>query len=740
MTRRDSITVTAESDRVSTEADRNAAAISVSRSLLDNLPVLDLDVLATISRFTDPLSQGGAPQLVVDGMEARNLGVTASAIESVRINSNPYTAEYPRWSRRRIEVITKSGTDRYHGTFNFLFRDYRFNARDPFAATRPEERRYNFEGSLLGPIGTGKRTSFLVTGQRQNDYLVSVVNAIGPRGPVNENVAAPQFNTYLTGRLNHGFSDRHAVFFQYNFQDRWTNNAGVGGLVLSEAGTQLRFREDEFLFNDRTVFSPRLLSQFRILVGRYWSPTKSNFDAAKAVVSDAFTGGGAQADQLRTEFHTAITWLMTQTVGGHSLKYGVNIPDWSRRGFSDRTNQIGTRSFGSLTDFTAARPYSILLQRGDPRTIFIEKNVGGFVQDDWQIRPGFSLSLGMRYDWQNYFGDANNIQPRFAIAWAPGRQRKWVIRAGAGIFYERSGPQPIWDKLRFDGVQLRRYLITPPQFGVDPDALPTAITTFDPAIRLPGIFQMSYGIERQLTAKSTIAVQGVFVRQYDQFRSRDANAPLPPAFGARPDTRFSQVRQIEAATHGKASYLEATWRGELAPKISGLVQYFLMKASGDVLGLTGFPAASYSPNEWGRVDEDRRHTVVAALSAKLHPWMNLGITMDLRSAPPFNVTTGRDENGDGLALDRPAGLARNTGSGPALLELNLRWSRDWRLRPSLKDKAPLATFAVDGFNVFNHTNPQNYLGALSSPLFGRAVASYPSRRLQFGFRWTCPLF
>jgi hypothetical protein len=158
----------------------NLNAVSVEHGLLENLPILGLDYLTALSRFLDPGTPGDAgTSLIVDGMEARNVGVTPSAIQEIKINQNPYTAEYPRWSRRRIEVITKAGTDRYHGTFNFLFRDHNLNARDAFAVVRPPEQRRIFEGSLFGPIGTGKRSSFLLSGLRESEDLQAVVYARG---------------------------------------------------------------------------------------------------------------------------------------------------------------------------------------------------------------------------------------------------------------------------------------------------------------------------------------------------------------------------------------------------------------------------------------------------------------------------------------------------------------------------------------------------------------------------------
>jgi hypothetical protein len=88
-----------------------------------------------------------------------------------------------------------------------------------------------------------------------------------------------------------------------------------------------------------------------------------------------------------------------------------------------------------------------------------------------------------------------------------------------------------------------------------------------------------------------------------------------------------------------------------------------------------------------------------------------------------------------MALDRPAGITRNKGIGPGAAVFDLRWYRDFRFRPERKDKSPSVTFSVDAFNVLNRVNYQNYAGALTSPFFGRAVATQPPRRIQLGARF-----
>lgn len=273
---REELNVPAQDRQISVAPGQNTDVISVERTMLDNLPILDNNYLSALARFLNPGTPGDAgTSLIVDGMESRNVGMTASAIQEIRINNNPYTVEYPRWSRRRIEVITKSSADSYHGTFNFLFRDYHFNARDALAAQRPQEQRRIFEGSLFGPVGKSKNTSFLFSGARGKEDLVAVVFAQSPFGPVNQNIPTPQVNTVAALRISRQWNENHAMFWQVNFQDRWQNNLGAGGTTLAEAAAQNRFREDEFIFNHRAIINPKFLSQFRILSVATGHPRKA---------------------------------------------------------------------------------------------------------------------------------------------------------------------------------------------------------------------------------------------------------------------------------------------------------------------------------------------------------------------------------------------------------------------------------------------------------------------------------
>src|SRR5437867_9006301 len=169
------ITVSGDNPEISTDPSANRDVAVVDRQALDDLPIFDQDVVTTMSRFLDSSALGTyGVTLIVDGMQGAGV-LSASAIQTVTINNNPYAAEYNRPGRGRIEITTKPGSSEYHGTVNLLFRDARLNARDPFAIVKPQEQRRIFEGSLLGPIGDGKTTSFMLTGQRQEEDNQAIV-------------------------------------------------------------------------------------------------------------------------------------------------------------------------------------------------------------------------------------------------------------------------------------------------------------------------------------------------------------------------------------------------------------------------------------------------------------------------------------------------------------------------------------------------------------------------------------
>lgn len=727
---------------VSTETNSNQNTNSIDRNALDRIPVFDQDYITTMSRFLDDNAIGtNGVTLVVNGIEANGPGVTPSAVQEVRINNNPYSARFSRPGRARLEIITKGGTPDYHGSLNFMFRDSVFDASNAFAVVKPPERREYFEGSVTGPLGDSKKTSFLLA--LDDDILdqqdIMDVDAIAAAeslgfGTIAQSLPNPTHHFFGSGRVFHDFDDGDQFWIGYSYEHRSSENQGAGGTTLPSAATNTHFLEHEINVSYLHQISPHWLNQLRFLVGHYDNSVASVNAAPQVAISGLFTAGGAQADSRRTEYHFDGTDFATYASGRHQISFGIDVPDISRRGFDDFTNRAGTYTFASSADYSVGLPATYVLQSGQGHVTFLEKILCGFFEDNIRVRPNLSLYAGVRYYFQNYFHDAtNNFAPRLGFAYAPSDKSKTIIRGGAGVFYDRTGPGPISDLLHFDGVNLLRFIVdSPAQYPIQPVDLlgvPTSIVTLDPRSSIPYVLQYSLGVERQVTSKSTVSAVYIGNRGIGSFRSIDANAPLPGSL-VRPNPSFGQVREIQSEGYLKGNALELTFRGKVNRYFSGQIQYTFSRTDNNTSGITFFPGNSYNAAaDWGRSDNDRRHKFDLLASSQPSKYFNLGMALSLYSGKPVDVTTGADNNHDGILNDRPAGLGRNTMVGPGLIDLDLNLSHDFHLSKTKKETKILAV-SLNSFNVLNHPNYVTYIGTISSPLFGRPVAAQPPRRMQ----------
>jgi hypothetical protein len=735
------VNVDASQNEISTDPAENRDKITSSGDMLEKVPVFDQNYIAALTPF---LSQAGigtsGVSIVVDGVEMKGTGVSASAIKEARINSDPYSAESNRPGKGRIEIITKPGTPQFHGTFNFTFRDSALDATSRFALTRPSEQKRIYEGSITGPIGRNNKTTFLVSGTRQEDNLQAIVLLPDPNGPVSANVPTPLHDTELAFRVTHDLSPVHRISFQYNVSDTITRNQGVGGLVQAEAGVNAQAREDDVIFNDRLILSPTLINQFQLFFEKDHDPSRSVSPAQKIVVDGAFTGGGAQADVLTTENNLKINDVVSWSHGRHYLKFGVNIPNLSRRAWEDHANRQGTFNFSSLASYNAQQPYSFTQQEGVGRTTFWMNELGTFIQDQIQVRPDLQMSLGLRYDWQTYFNSPHNFSPRASLAYSL-KDHKTVLRAGAGIFYDRSGVTPIADLKRYNGVILRSYTVFNPGYptplppGVSTSSLPTNLVQLAPDVHMPYSAHYSAGVEHQLGKKATVAVTYQGSLGMGLFRSRDANAPLPPDYSVLPNPSLGVVRQIESKGRQASNAVDVTFEGEAGRWFSGIAQYTLSRTVNNTSGITWFPANQYDlSGEFSRADFDQRHRLNLLGTINEGHWLSVGLGVNLYSGTPYTETSGQDTFRTGILNARPAGVARNTLQSGGYADLDLRWSHDFSLTRRKDASHPVLSIAVDSFNLPNRVNYTSYVGNVLSSHFEQPTATQPARRLQMTAR------
>jgi hypothetical protein len=733
------ITVSNAPTDVGTAAGANVDAVSVDQNMLESLPVFDNDIVATMSQFLDSGSIGtNGVTIVVNGMEVNALNVSSSAVQQIRINQDPYSAEYSRPGRGRIEILTKPGGQEYHGSANMIFRDSHLNAKNAFAETKPPEQRRIFEGFLGGPVGRGGKTSFMLSVNDERLDQQSYIYAAGPDGIIQDSLPHINASALVSGSITHQISDNNTFAIRPNYNYERDQNRGVGGTTLASAASTFTHNEQQITYTQQTIVSPTLINQLQVLFGHEREPTVSAVSAPGLVVAGAFTGGGAQADLVRTETHVTMNESLGWTKGHHLVQAGFQVPDWSERGFFDRTNFGGTFYFSSLDAYSGQRPFSFIQQQGNGDLSFLEKVVGAYIKDDWQARPGLTLSAGLRYDWQNYFHDNNNAAPRASVAWAPGDRKTNVVRAGVGVFTDRSGPVVIADVLHSQPGGLIKYVITDPGFpnpyaaSGGAAAQPRSIVQLAPDVQLPQTVQYSAGLDHQLRKTLMLSITYTGSHGYHMFRSRDINAPPPPLYLARPDPTYGVIRQVESTGRQQSDSLQLTVRGKISTWFNGQAQYTLSRAYNDTSGVGSYPANDYDlTGEYARADFDRRHRFLLIGKTGLR-FFDLGIGLSMNSNGPYNETLGIDLYNNGRGRARPPEVARNSLETTGFAQLDLRAMRDLKLGAGQEGR--VITFGLDAFNVLNRVNYGSFVGTLSSPLFGQPVSARQARQLQFSIR------
>lgn len=764
------VQVNADSNEDLTSTDDNHDSSVLTSNDLKSLPIFDNDMQGAMSAFLDDAATGtGGSGLIVDGVESNRNPVSASSIQEIRINQDPYSAQYYWPGRGQMEIITKSAADKYHGEFNFIFRDSAMNAQNALAPSKPAEQRRVYEGHIGGPVFFAKNSSFLASFNRAEEdvdaliYANVVPTADNPSGFYRANVPAPTRDTDFSLRAAHQFSDRHSGYVQYAYQEWTGQNQGIGGHTLMDAGYNHRFHEDDFVAHLDSTLSPVLVNQLSV-IGEHDSSLNSDLNEAPHIgVSGYFSTGSAQGDALSTEYNFRIFDRVAWTHGKHFIKMGIGVPHLSRRAYDDHTSELGSYTFSptiapdgtvvasAIQNYLNNRPSAYAQHFGQVRFIYHQQEAGAFIQDQYKVSNSFSITPGLRYDWQNFLAEKRlAFSPRVSFAWVLDQNSKLVVRGGGGIYYDRFGSGPILDLVRYEGVQPRRRDVTvslnpaaeppngcvPVSNCVNVAAQPVVRDELAPNPRLPYQIQYGLSIERALGEKATIVVSAYSMRDIGRFRSVDINAPTPQSgYTQRPDPAYSRIRQMQPAGFMNGNAMDVTYRGRYNKWFTGWGRYTWSHYGNNTDSLWFYPQNQYAPNdEWAPASFDRRQRL--GMYAMFHPdsiW-NLSTGIWANSGGPWTPSTGTDPYGDNLFNARPDGVARNSQRLPSNTNLDVRWGHDFAFTANKADEAPHIGFSVSSFNVINHVNTWWVNTVVTAPDYGKIASAGSPRRLQLGMR------
>ncbi|MGA2809136.1 MAG: TonB-dependent receptor [Terracidiphilus sp.] len=765
-----SVRVSADANEDLTAPEQNRDSSIMTSQDLKSLPIFDNDYATAMSAFLDDSATAtGGSGLLVDGVEANRATVSASAVQEIRINQDPYSAQYYWPGRGQMEIVTKSAADHYHGQFNFLFRDSAMNAQNALAPSKPFEQRQNYEGSITGPIPHLNKSSFLGSFNRvvyDQDSVVSATVAptvANPTGAYQANVSAPQRDTEFSTRAAHQFGDKHSAYVQYSYQDWTGQNQGVGGQTLATAGYNNEFHEDDFVAHVDSTLSAVMLNQISI-VGEHDSSRNQNVaEGPRINVSGDFLSGSAQNDSFNTEYNFRIYDMVTWTRGRNMVKAGFGTPHIDRRAFDDNTNALGTYTFGptlaadgvtvvqtALQNYANNLPSGFSENTGDTHFVYHQQEMGAFVQDQFKVNSRFSITPGLRYDWQNFLATRRlGFAPRVSFAWVLDEDSKTIVRGGGGIYYDRFGSGPLLDLVRYENARRRSVLLSldpaqMPASGCVPisecltvSAQPPALAQLAPNAKIPYQIQYGLSIERQLGEKATGIVSVYSARGIDSFRSVDINAPTANSgYTVRPNPDFGRIRQMQPAGFWEGDGMDISYRGRLNKYFTGFGRYTWSHYEANTGGIGWFPQNQYAPNdEWSDANFDRRHRVGMYAMFQPESVLNISAGVFANTGTPWTVLTGTDAYGDDLFNTRPDGMARNTETNPSYVDVDLRWGHDFHLTPNKDEEAPKLGFSAGAFNVLNHVNGGGIDTVETSSSFGDITSAAPPRRIQLGMRF-----
>jgi len=690
-------------------------------------------------------------------------------IREIRFHTNNFAAENHELAFMNVDILTKPGIENWHGSFNIGFRDESLNARNAFAPRRAAEQNRRFGFDLGGPLWK-KHTSMFLSANGVNSYETKTIYATLPDNFFNDSIRQPWRMLNLMARVEHLLTPAHTSRVEYQRNATRRDNNGVGNFDLPERGYTTDSAEHVLRFADSGAAGKKLFNEVRFQTIWQNLDIDSLSNAATIQVLGSFNRGGQQVNSSRRAREIELADNLDVSFKKHGVRMGFQL-EASSYTSDELRNQNGSFIFSSLDTFRAGRPTTFTRRSGMGEVDFDQIQLGWYAQDDWRIVKSFTLSFGMRHELQTNLDDKNNLMPRAGFAWSPFKKGNTTIRGGAGVFYDWFASETYEQALRVNGRQQSDLVISNPGFP-DPFAggiarvLPASLIRIDPKLRMPYIAQVSFGVEQTLPHNMRLMSQYFYRRGIHQMRGRDINAPID---GVRPDPLAGVITQIESSANSYNHTWFVNFNRAMPGKFMIGAGYVFSKSTDETDGALSLPENNLNlRGERGPSLQDTRHRFNILGNFRLTKSLSLTSIFNASSAKPYNITTGRDDNGDTIVNDRPAGVSRNSARGAGQYELSARLS--WRFSfgkvpdnqgmggpnvriirggsdsgemlgamgsmPGMNDKRFRTEFYLQATNLLNHANLINFSGVQTSPFFGQAIEARPGRRIETGMRFS----
>ena len=760
----EAVTITRDKQSVSLDSRGSAFSTILTREQIEALPDDPDEMEQALKAMAPPGSS-----IRVDGFTGGRLPPKAQ-IRSIRLPRMDMFAAQNHGGMSGalfIDIMTMPGAGPTRGTMDFNFFDDAMNARNAMTPEKGDEQLKQYSVMLAGTI-TPNKTAYSVQAGGASQYLASNVYAILADGTTYAAAARqPVDRLNVNGRVDHMITKAHAVRASFDYTASDSKNLGVGDFNLPERSFTNTSRTSMLRLSENGPIGRRFFWESRLQLRWSNSEQTSDLQARTIRVNDAFTTGGAQVKGGRDDTTFELASDLDYVRGNHSWRTGLLL-EGGRYHSDDTSNFLGTFTFASLADYNAGKASAYSQRIGNPDLTYSSVQAATYLQDDWRVRRSLLVSAGVRYGFETHVSDALNLSPRASFAWSPMKNGSLTIRGNYGYFYDWIQGDTYKQTLLVDGERQREFNVQNPSYP-NPELIGTSPPTnrylWSDALVLPSVHRVSAGVDRSVTQNSRINVSYSYGWGSHLLRPRNTNAPVN---GVRPDADFANELQLVSDAESKSHVVNVGWNISRFNwhRTFAFLNYSWSKGNTNTAGAFALlPGGDDLAAEWGPTAGDARHRFSAQVSSE--PIRNLSVSLNFsaRTATPYTITTGRDNNADGVFNDRPAGVSRNSARGADNMDLGGRLSYGWAFGPprqaaggvggqqvmvavggaggggsmsiagGASDKHYRLDFYVSGQNLLNRTNYTAYSGVQTSPLFGDPIAAAQARRLQAGVRF-----
>jgi hypothetical protein len=708
----------------------------------------------------------------VDSFEGGALP-TKAQIRSIRISRDQFAAENHGAGGTFIEIITQPGQGPLRYNTGFRFRGGSMSGRSPFTPTKGPEQIRNYNLGIFGTL-VKEKASFNLFINGMDSYDTPNINAAFVGGTRSEalRLRTPRDNLNIFSQADYALTLDQTLRFGYNMFRTTSGNLGIGAYDTEERAYSTENQNHNLRVQHMGPLGRRAATRSRLQMSWSTSASRSVVEQPTIRVNDAFTTGGAQVAGGRHSWAVNFGSDLDYVRGNHSFRTGVAL-DGGRVRSDSATNYLGTFTFESLDAYLEGRPRSYTRRIGDPNIRFGTLQGAWYFQDDVRVRRNLTVSAGVRYEAQAHLDDFDNVAPRFGVTWSPFASGATTLRSSWGIFYDWLQNNTIEQTVRVDGFRQQELDIFNPSFPDVPvfgSAPPANRYLLGDGLRLPRSTRVSAGIDQRLASRLNSTVTYSYTRGSTVLRGLNLNAPAGVA--GRPDPLFGNVIAVASDAASRQHQLQVNVTanpGALLPAVNAprfdwrratlFVNYTLATLENNTDGPFGVPATGDLAQEWGPGPGDVRNRLNIQFNNQVVRNLLVSFNVSANSGTPYSIRTGRDDNGDLIFNDRPAGVGRNTGRAawqwtinPAVAYAWTFGSRAVALPPGVTVIAgggvpTVQNFAQDNAryrlqlfvqvqNLTNRANYAGYSGTLTSPFFGRPTAVSGTRKVDVGMNLT----